>query len=159
MGAPAALRELIEQGSDALVASAGPRFFHFVVGGQTPAALGADWLTTVLDQCSFSWASSPLGVQLEVDALAWLRDLFGLPAGWGGIMTTGASQANFVGLAAARQWWAERYGVDVAERQVADDLRVESKTGAPRKQTVGWVRNAFLHGELALLPVGCRGQH
>ena len=31
-------------------------------------------------------------------------------------MTTGASQANFVALAAARQWWGERHGVDVAER-------------------------------------------
>jgi glutamate/tyrosine decarboxylase-like PLP-dependent enzyme len=119
-GAVAALRELLEHGVEGSVASGGPRYYHFVIGGVTPAALGADWLTTVLDQCSFSWASSPLGVQLEVDALAWLRDLFGLPAGWGGIMTTGASQANFVGLAAARQWWAERHGVDVAEQGLSE---------------------------------------
>jgi glutamate/tyrosine decarboxylase-like PLP-dependent enzyme len=30
-------------------------------------------------------------------------------------MTTGATMANFVGLAAARQWWGERHGVDVSE--------------------------------------------
>jgi glutamate/tyrosine decarboxylase-like PLP-dependent enzyme len=81
----------------------------------TPAALGADWLTTVFDQIAYAWVTSPLGVQLEVVALAWLRDLFGLPPAWGGIMTTGATMANFVGLAAAREWWGERHGLDVAE--------------------------------------------
>jgi glutamate/tyrosine decarboxylase-like PLP-dependent enzyme len=116
VGAAAALRELLDRGFEGAVASSGPRYYHFVIGGVTPAALGADWLTTVLDQCAYAWASSPLGVQLEVHALAWLRDLFGLPPEWGGLMTTGASQANFVALAAARQWWGERHGVDVAER-------------------------------------------
>jgi glutamate/tyrosine decarboxylase-like PLP-dependent enzyme len=118
-GASAALRELLDRGIEGSVASSGPRYYHFVIGGVTPAALGADWLATVLDQCAYAWASSPLGTQLEVDALAWLRDLFGLPAGWGGLMTTGATQANFVGLAAARQWWGERHGADVAERGLA----------------------------------------
>ncbi len=49
-GGAAALRELVEKGLDGTVATSGPRSFHFVVGGVTPAALGADWLTTVFDQ-------------------------------------------------------------------------------------------------------------
>jgi glutamate/tyrosine decarboxylase-like PLP-dependent enzyme len=111
-GAIDAVRFLAEHGVPAATATAGPKFFHFVVGGVTPAAFGADLLTAVLDQPAYAWASSPLGVHLEVLALRWLRELFKLPAEWTGVMTTGATMANFVGLAAARQWWAERHGRD-----------------------------------------------
>jgi glutamate/tyrosine decarboxylase-like PLP-dependent enzyme len=114
-GAVAALRELWQSGLDATIATSGPRCFHFVIGGTTPAALGADWLAAVLDQPAYAWIISPLGVHLERVALGWLLDLFALPPAWSGIMTTGATMANFVGLGAARAWWAERHGVDVAE--------------------------------------------
>ena len=114
-GALAALRELVEVGAEAATASAGPRFFHFVTGGVTPAAHGADWLASTFDQNAFSAVSSPLGSSLEATAIAWLLDLFELPSSWGGVLTTGATTANFVGLAAARRWWAERHGVDVDE--------------------------------------------
>jgi glutamate/tyrosine decarboxylase-like PLP-dependent enzyme len=112
VGAVRALEEL-SAALDGAVHSAGPRFFHFVNGGVTPAALGADWLTSTLDQNAGAWVSAPLGVHLEQVALGWLRDLFGLPAGWGGVLTTGATMANFVALACARRWWAERHGIDV----------------------------------------------
>ncbi len=114
-GAAAALRKLVHDGWDATVTTTGPRCFHFVIGGVTPAALGADWLTGLLDQPAYAWVATPLGVKLEVVSLAWLKELFGLPAAWGGVMTTGATMANFVCLAAAREWWAERHGVDVGE--------------------------------------------
>jgi glutamate/tyrosine decarboxylase-like PLP-dependent enzyme len=118
-GALPALAELVD-GLDAATRSSGPRFFHFVTGGATPAALGADWLTSLVDQNSFSWVSSPLGSQLEDVAVRWLLDLFELPSAWGGVLTTGATMANFVGLACARRWWAERHGVDVDERGFAE---------------------------------------
>jgi len=117
-GALAALAELVA-GSDLATRSSGPRFFHFVTGGTTPAALGADWLTSVLDQNSFSAASSPYGAELEDVAIRWLLDLFELPRDWGGVLTTGATMANFVGLASARRWWAERHGIDVDEHGFA----------------------------------------
>ena len=111
-GAGTALAELLAA-SPAATRSAGPRFFHFVTGGVTPAALGADWLTTLLDQNSFSWISSPFGAGLEAIAVDWLKELFELPPDWSGVLTTGATMANFTGLAAARRWWAERHGIDV----------------------------------------------
>jgi glutamate/tyrosine decarboxylase-like PLP-dependent enzyme len=115
-GALAALTELVEQGIGAATRSSGPRFFHFVTGGVTPAAQGADWLASTLDQNAFSAVSSPLAVRLEGVAIAWLLDLFDLPPSWGGVLTTGATTANFTGLAAARRWWAEQHGVDVDDR-------------------------------------------
>jgi glutamate/tyrosine decarboxylase-like PLP-dependent enzyme len=117
-GALAALERLLA-GSDAATRSSGPRFFHFVTGGTTPAALGADWLTSLLDQNGFSAVSSPFGAQLEEVAVRWLLGLFELPESWGGVLTTGATMANFVGLAAGRRWWAQQHGVDVDERGLA----------------------------------------
>jgi glutamate/tyrosine decarboxylase-like PLP-dependent enzyme len=114
-GAIQALTTLINECIDASVATAGPRSFHFVVGGTTPAALGADWLTSTLDQMAYAWVASPLATRLEQVSLRWLLEMFGLPEDWQGIMTTGATMANFVGLAAARQWYGEQLGVDVAE--------------------------------------------
>jgi glutamate/tyrosine decarboxylase-like PLP-dependent enzyme len=112
-GTLVALRELAERGQDAAIRSSGPRFFHFVMGGGTPAALGADWLTSTYDQAAYAWASSPLAARLEQVAVDWLRQLFELPAEFGGVLTTGATMANFVALAAARNWWAALQGVDV----------------------------------------------
>jgi glutamate/tyrosine decarboxylase-like PLP-dependent enzyme len=117
-GALTALSELVA-GADVATRSSGPRFFHFVTGGTTPAALGADWLASLYDQNSFSAVSSPYGAQLEEVAIRWLLDLFELPKDWGGVLTTGATMANFVGLACARRWWAEGHGVDLDERGFA----------------------------------------
>jgi glutamate/tyrosine decarboxylase-like PLP-dependent enzyme len=114
-GAVEALALLIDRGLEASVATAGPRSFHFVIGGTTPAALGADWLTSTLDQMAYAWVASPLATRLEQISLKWLQEMFGLPLDWQGVMTTGATMANFVCLAAARQWYGEQLGVDVAE--------------------------------------------
>jgi glutamate/tyrosine decarboxylase-like PLP-dependent enzyme len=117
-GAVAALEELVG-GLDAATASPGPRFFHFVTGGVTPAALAADWLTTALDQNAFSWVGSPLATRLETVSVGWLKELFELPLQWGGALTTGATSANFMGLGAARQWWGERHGRDIGADGIA----------------------------------------
>jgi glutamate/tyrosine decarboxylase-like PLP-dependent enzyme len=114
-GALSTLAELAARGQAAATRSSGPRFFHFVMGGGTPAALGADWLTSAFDQVAFGWASSPLAARLEQVATDWLRQLFELPDEFGGVLTSGATMGNFVGLAAARNWWAERQGVDVEQ--------------------------------------------
>jgi glutamate/tyrosine decarboxylase-like PLP-dependent enzyme len=118
-GSIAALRELIEAASEGATRSAGPRFFHFVMGGGTPAALGADWLTSALDQVAFNWVSSPFAMRLEQISLDWLKELFGLPPAWSGVLTSGATMANFTGLAAARRWWGAQQGVDVEDAGLA----------------------------------------
>jgi len=118
-GTLAAVRQLLELGADAHIRSSGPRFFHWVIGGCTPAALAADWYATLIDQNAGAWSSSPLAVQLERISLAWLQELFGLPAAWAGVLTTGATTAGFTALAAARQWWGEQHGVDVAAQGLA----------------------------------------
>jgi glutamate/tyrosine decarboxylase-like PLP-dependent enzyme len=119
VGSVVALRDLLEAASEGATRSAGPRFFHFVMGGGTPAALGADWLTSALDQVAFNWISSPFAMRLEQISLDWLKELFRLPPAWSGVFTSGATMANFTGLAAARRWWAAQHGVDVEEAGLA----------------------------------------
>ncbi len=113
------LTVLFERGIEAATRSAGPRFFHFVTGGSTPAAVAADWFGSALDNNAGMWVSSPLAGQLEKVALAWLKDLFRLPEQWDGVLTTGATMANFTALAAARQWWGEQNGADIAAQGMA----------------------------------------
>ena len=115
-GSLATLNRLLTDGIEAATNSAGPRFFHFVTGGSTPAALAADWLASMLDNNAGLWISAPLGSRLEQLSIAWLKELFDLPADWAGVLTTGATMSNFTALAAARQWWGEEHGVDIATR-------------------------------------------
>ncbi len=112
-GSLAALAELVAIANEGATRSAGPRFFHFVMGGVTPAALGADWLASTLNQSAYNWVSSPLASRIEQVALGWLADLFGIPSTWSAAMTSSATTANLVGLAAARRWWGLQRGVDV----------------------------------------------
>ena len=116
MGSLVTLNRLLTDGLEAAANSTGPRFFHFVTGGSTPAALAADWLASAIDNNAGVWVSSPLGSRLEQIAIAWLKELFKLPTEWGGVLTTGATMSNFTALAAARQWWGEEHGANIAER-------------------------------------------
>jgi glutamate/tyrosine decarboxylase-like PLP-dependent enzyme len=147
-GSLAALALLTEEGVDAATRSAGPRFFHFVTGGSTPAALAADWFASALDNNAGVWVSSPLGARLEHLALSWLKDLFGLPAAWSGVLTTGATMANFTALAAARQWWGRRHGVDIASAGMAGLPSIPVFAG-------GFVHASALKA-LAMLGIGSR---
>jgi len=96
------IRMLDDIGSPATMAMAGPRFFGFVIGGSLPAALAASWLASAWDQNSALYQVTPATALIEEVALGWLVDLFGLPADSGGAFVTGATVANFTGLAAAR---------------------------------------------------------
>jgi glutamate/tyrosine decarboxylase-like PLP-dependent enzyme len=128
-GTTAAVERLLRVGTATATASSGPRFFHFVTGGTTPAALAADWTASLLDQNAFARASSELGTEAETVVLGWLRELFGLPAGWGGALVASATFANFTSLACATHWWGERHGVDTTADGIAGLPRMPVLSG------------------------------
>jgi len=109
----AVLHLLNEYGSPATMAKTGGRYFGFVTGDCLPAALAAAWLVSAWDQNAAHHAQSPVATQLEETAIDWVRDIFGLPIGTGGAVTTGATMANFSALAAARHALLQRSGWDV----------------------------------------------
>jgi len=111
---PAEVLALLDElGSPATVATAGPRYFGFVIGGSLPAALAANWLASAWDQDAGSETTSPVASYLEEVAFGWLLDLLKLPQDCGAAFVTGATMANFSALAAARHVVLERAGWDV----------------------------------------------
>jgi glutamate/tyrosine decarboxylase-like PLP-dependent enzyme len=113
------LRSLDEAGSPGTVASAGGRYFGFVVGSAVPAALGANWLAGAWNQNAGMFILSPVSARLEQIALRWSREIFGLPPGGEGAFVSGDTMANFTGLAAARHAVLARVGWDVEEQGLA----------------------------------------
>jgi len=103
-------------GSPGTTVTMGGRYFGFVVGGATPAAVGANWIAAAWDQSPASEMNSPTGTRIEAVAGRWLKDLFDLPPDAGVGMTTGATMANFTALAAARTRLLEAAGWNVEEQ-------------------------------------------
>jgi glutamate/tyrosine decarboxylase-like PLP-dependent enzyme len=107
------LKLLDEAGSPATAASAGGRYFGFVIGGSLPVTLAANWLAGAWDQNAGLIATSPVSAKLEAVALPWVLSVLGLPAEAGVGFVSGATMANFSGLAAARHALLKRAGWDV----------------------------------------------
>lgn len=107
------LDELDRLGSPATVASAGGRYFGFVIGGTLPAALASSYLATAWDQNAGLEVSSPVGATLERLCREWLVSIFGLPEQTQVGFVTGATMANFTGLSAARHAALKSRGWDV----------------------------------------------
>ena len=109
----AVIEALANAGATGTVASAGPRYFGFVIGGSLPAALAADWLVSTWDQNACTFAHSPLNAALEQIAGAWLRDIAGLPSTMSFGFVTGGHMANFTSLACARHSVLRKAGWNV----------------------------------------------
>jgi len=107
------LARLDDSVSPATVATAGGRYFGFVTGSSVPAALAANWLAGAWDQNAGGYMQSPAMARLEEIAAKWLLDVLRLPAGCAAGFVTGATMANFAGLAAARHALLARKGWDV----------------------------------------------
>lgn len=129
-----------------LVASAGPRYFGFVIGGSVPAALAADWLTSTWDQNAAIYAAAPAACAAEDVCARWVVELFGLPRGSSVGFVTGGQMANFTGLAAARHAVLQRADWDVERRGLL---------GAPPiRVLVGEEAHVTVHVAVRLLGLG-----
>jgi glutamate/tyrosine decarboxylase-like PLP-dependent enzyme len=148
VGQPAAqvVERLAREADPGIVASAGPRFFGFVIGGSLPAAVGADWLTSAWDQNAGLFVLSPAAAVVEETVLGWLTELLGLPAGTGMGFVTGGQMANTTCLAAARQSVLSKVGWDVAARGLIGAPEVAVLAGDEAHITV--------YGALRLLGLG-----
>jgi glutamate/tyrosine decarboxylase-like PLP-dependent enzyme len=140
------LAELDQYGSPATVTSAGGRYFGFVIGGSLPAALAANLLAAAWDQNAGLEIASPVGAKLEQISREWLLDVLGLPATAEVGFVSGATMANFTGLAAARHALLHSQGWEV---------EAQGLFGAPPiTVVVGQEAHASLLKALSLLGLG-----
>jgi glutamate/tyrosine decarboxylase-like PLP-dependent enzyme len=127
MGDPATvvLNRLASAALTGTVATQGPRFFGFVVGGSRPEATAADWLVSAWDQNAGLFVLSPLVSVVESVTAGWIRDIVGLPDGWSAGFVTGCQMANFSALVTARHHVLAAAGWDVEARGLAGGPPVE----------------------------------
>ena len=78
-----------------------PGFMGWVQGGGTPVGMLADMLAAGLNANCGGRDHMPIAVEQEV--AGWVRQMFGFPDSAVGLLVTGASMANFIGVLAARQ--------------------------------------------------------
>lgn len=132
----AVIDELVAGAEPGVVAMPSPRFFGWVIGGVLPAALGADWLTSLWDQNAGLLVSSPAAAGAERVAGDWLLDLLGLPTESAVGFVTGGMMANFTCLAAARGTVLRRVGWDVEADGLLGCPQVRVLVGRERHDTI-----------------------
>jgi glutamate/tyrosine decarboxylase-like PLP-dependent enzyme len=140
------IAELVAAAEPGLMATAGPRFFGFVVGGSLPAATAADVLAAGWDQCAFNAVLSPAAAAAEEIAGTWLKHLLGLPPSASVGFVGGGQEANTVGLACGRH---------AVLADVGWDVETAGLQGAPKVRIVASVeRHATVDRSLRLLGFG-----
>jgi glutamate/tyrosine decarboxylase-like PLP-dependent enzyme len=123
------IKAFYEQHQDKIVASSGPRYWGFVVGGTTPAAIAGDWLSAVFDQNPQSLkGAGDVSANIELQTINWLIQLFGLPPHFRGGFVTGATMSNFTCLAVGRQWAGQQKGIDIAREGIKTEIRILTAT-------------------------------
>jgi glutamate/tyrosine decarboxylase-like PLP-dependent enzyme len=144
--APDVIAQLAAACEPGVVATTGPRFFGFVVGGALDAATCADLLAVGWDQPAFNTVTSPAAAAAEDVAGTWLKQLLRIPASASFGFVTGGQGANTVALAAGRLHVLRVAGWEVE----ADGL-----IGAPSLRVVASEeRHATIDRALRLLGIG-----
>ncbi len=82
-----------------------PRFWAWYMGAGTPLGALADYLAAMLNPNM--GGGNHVANHVESQVVDWCKDIVGLPREAGGLLVSGGSMANFVGLAVARNAMAD----------------------------------------------------
>ena len=114
LGAEAAYRDFREIVLPYPVGNMHPRFWAWFMGNGTPTAAVADFLAAIVNPNL--GGGNHVANHVEAQVVDWCKEIVGFPAESSGLLVSGGSMANFVGLAVARN---SRAGIDVRAEGVA----------------------------------------
>jgi glutamate/tyrosine decarboxylase-like PLP-dependent enzyme len=114
VGLAGALKEFASRWAPGFSGSAGPRYLGFVTGGATPASLAGDWLTSAYDQNPTAGIDSA-APDLERETVRRLAQLFAISEAHDGVLVSGSTMSNLVGLAIGREWLGEQRGIRISD--------------------------------------------
>lgn len=141
-----------------LIAMPSGRFFGWVIGGTLPAAMAADWLVSSWDQNSVLRYATPAIAAIEDGAGHWLLQLLGLPGESDVGFVTGATMANFTGLAAARWRLLKDAGWDLERDGLFGAPRIHCLVGEERHETVDLALRYLGMGRPTVVPADSQGR-
>ncbi|MGI5500827.1 pyridoxal phosphate-dependent decarboxylase family protein [Lentzea sp. CA-135723] len=98
-----ALLDTFRTAAGQAVETAGPRYLAYFPAGGLYSSVLAEFLAQTTNRYTGVASTAPALVALEQSVIRWMCDLFELPAGSGGIFTTGASLATLSAVHTARQ--------------------------------------------------------
>lgn len=154
----AVVDELAALVTPGLTAIGSGRFFGWVMGGTLPSALAADWLTSAWDQNAGLRFATPGVVAAEEAAGRWLLQLLGLPPTADVGFVTGATMANFTGLAAGRHAVLAAAGWDVESAGLTGAPRIRVLVGAERHDTIDLALRYLGLGAPTVVPADEQGR-
>lgn len=108
----------------------------------------ADFVVSVLNPSLDSWDQAPAATALEGEVVAALADLVGYaPSRAGGVLTTGGTESNLMGLLLARDWAVRRYhGLDAGTTGLPAPLDGRLRILCSREAHFSIARSAALLG-------------
>lgn len=141
-----------------LMAMPSGRFFGWVIGGTLPAAMAADWLVSSWDQNAALRYATPAIAAIEEVAGNWLLQLLGLPEESDVGFVTGATMANFTGMAAARWRLMQDAGWNLERDGLFGAPRVHCIVGEERHETVDLALRYLGMGSPTVVPADSQGR-
>src|SRR3954449_7695305 len=130
------IADLARDADPGLIASGGPRYFGFVIGGSLPVAIAADWRPGAGDQNGGGFVASPALSVVEEVAADWVRDVLGLPAACSIGFVTGCQMPPFTSPPAPRHAVLRDAGWDVEAQGLQGAPEVRVIAGAQAHVTV-----------------------
>jgi aromatic-L-amino-acid decarboxylase len=137
-----AAEQLLEEAAQVLIDhslfNGHPRFMGFVTSPAAPLGALGELLAAAVNPNCGGWVLSPMASEIEAQTIRWIAEMIGYPRAAGGVLVTGGTMANFVGLLSARQTRADW---DLRKRGLASDdsrrLRLYAST-----ETHTWIHKA-----------------